>query len=370
MSLRGSDGKTRRTAVTPGTVEGAAAWVAALGGLASTELRRQLDPEGADAFGLKELEVGTCPDRPVEWLPPRPPSTTSAVFRQRVPDRPTMVWYEHLSKAGGTSFCKLARTNMPRKEVPSYYCMPSEPGMPDARVGQWTNAKLETYFAEKAHRLVSNEWEAFPRERLQLQPTSEVDANTRDLHLVFVSNIREPLNRLLSAYNFWGVLHNPSSVKPTFDKWVKNMENRAARDERSPRGMGKGPGTGQDFIAQVGRPNFACWKFSSGKMPIDLDADQPESLRRLSEAVQTAARFDLVVPMELLSDHTEPLAELLGWTDFSQTHVVPSGKVVNNDAKDKLSPENYDLLWNQNRYDMLLYTWLKAVFLIRVNCGL
>ena len=28
-----------------------------------------------------------------------------------------MVWYEHLSKAGGTSFCMLAGKNMKSKEV-------------------------------------------------------------------------------------------------------------------------------------------------------------------------------------------------------------------------------------------------------------
>jgi hypothetical protein len=38
-------------------------------------------------------------------------------------------------------------------------------------------------------------------------------------------------------------------------------------------------------------------------------------------------RFDLVIPMELLSGHPEPLGELLGWTNFKETQFVPSGKV-------------------------------------------
>ncbi len=32
--------------------------------------------------------------------------------------------------------------------------------------------------------------------------------------------------------------------------------------------MGKGVGSGRDFIARVGQPNFATWKFSGGALPV------------------------------------------------------------------------------------------------------
>lgn len=126
------------------------------------------DPD-ADPFRMTELQKGQCPWRGedgivIEWLPQRPLLQTSEWFRNRGQqnanndnNRQTVaVYYEHLSKAGGTSFCKLAQSNMPKAEVPKYYCMPSEPGMPDARIGSWTVDKLKNYFKQKPHRLVSN----------------------------------------------------------------------------------------------------------------------------------------------------------------------------------------------------------------------
>ena len=38
------------------------------------------------------------------------------------------IFYQHLRKAGGTSFCDLANKNIPRKEIPPYYCMPDNKG--------------------------------------------------------------------------------------------------------------------------------------------------------------------------------------------------------------------------------------------------
>jgi len=113
-----------------------------------------MHPQG-DLFGLTGLSQGVCPAKnKLEWLPPRPSAKPGEVFRARAPN--SMVWYEHLSKAGGTSFCKLAQKNMKRPEVPSYYCMPSMPEEGeqfkfDARVGQWDNGKLVGYFQNKGH---------------------------------------------------------------------------------------------------------------------------------------------------------------------------------------------------------------------------
>jgi hypothetical protein len=238
--------------------------------------------------------------------------------------------------------------------------------MPDARVGQWENDKLGAYLTRTGEVLVSNEWEPFPLQRLNLQ------SPTTPLNLVFVTTIREPLNRLLSAYRFWGVLHNPSETKPPAKKWLKNMEARALADSKSPRGMGKGVGTGRDFIARVGMPNFATWKFSGGALPVISSVDSvkvEEWLTPFEVAVKTLSKFDLVIPMELLSKHPEPLTELLGWTDFSQAHVVPSGKVVKTDALTELGDEvTFMKMWEANKLDMVLYNWIKAVYLTRINC--
>ena len=150
------------------------------------------------------------------------------------------------------------------------------------------------------------------------------------------------------------------------------MEARAKADSKSPKGMGKGVGTGKDFIARVGQPNFATWKFSGGTLPVfgaPFAAQPTESWRGpFAQAVRTLASFNLAVPMELLSAHPEPLGGLLGWHDFRETHVVPSGKVVNNDAHDELTPQEYAAMEDANRLDLILYAWVKAIYLARIHC--
>ena len=87
-------------------------------------------------------------------------------------------------------------------------------------------------------------------------------------------------------------------------------------------------------------------------------------------AVRTLSRFDLAIPMEELSAHTAPLAELLGWRNFETTQFVPSGKVINNDAVAELAPAEYLQLWDDNKLDMVLYHWIRAVYLARIHCSL
>ena len=80
---------------------------------------RIMTPLKVEGLGARKLKTADCdlePDKNKrEWLPPRPSTKPGEVFRARAPN--SMVWYEHLSKAGGTSFCKLAQKNMKRPEV-------------------------------------------------------------------------------------------------------------------------------------------------------------------------------------------------------------------------------------------------------------
>lgn len=48
--------------------------------------------------------------------------------------------------------------------------------------------------------------------------------------------------------------------------------------------------------------------------------------------------------------------------------MVPSGKIVNNEASSELSGDKYQELWEKNRLDMLIYSWVRAVFYVRLNC--
>jgi hypothetical protein len=317
------------------------------------DLRKSLEQD--DIFQVATL-MESCPfinERP-DWLPPAPSKKPSDPF----------VWYEHLSKAGGTSFCQLAMRNMPRQEVAPYYCMPRDeefkPSDPDGRVGRWSNEKLGRYRASHGKiKLVSNEWQPFPSERLELSD------------VLLVTTVRDPMDRLLSAYHFWGILHNEQPVKPTLKEWLHRHVRRST---------GKDP-QDWDFAVHIGRYNFATWKFSNGTMPqgtsIGSMNEFPKAvaledgswMKPFGEAVQNLAKFDVVLILELMASHSKNmLTSSLGWNDFEKIHVVPSGNVENNHANVALSPSEYEVLWEANRFDMLLYHWIKAVHLVRLQC--
>lgn len=363
------------------------------------------DSRGGDPFHLESLERRTCPwpggvDAIVDWLPEEALPELLPIFRERNNQheyRPVVVWYEHLSKAGGTSFCKLAQANMPKISVPSYYCMPSGgKDEADGRVGTWANAELTEYVSQKPHRIVSNEWDPFPSHVLDLQPQTAADLRRgvyngpktpsspiAEPMLILVTSIRNPLDRILSAYNFWGRLHNPAEEKPSFTQWLARIQGRARTYDGMRR---RGVVRGGMFRANVGNFNFATWKFSNGTVPLlprlpeESEEIRLESLssappaeedwrRPFQLAIETLSQFHLTIPMELLSDHTGTLRNLLGWTTFERDHVVPSGKVINTAALSQLSRAEYDALWSVNWLDMILYHWSRAIFLARIHCA-
>uniref|UniRef100_A0A7S2GX97 Sulfotransferase domain-containing protein n=1 Tax=Helicotheca tamesis TaxID=374047 RepID=A0A7S2GX97_9STRA len=357
---------------------------------------RQDDSKAKDPFQLEALERGECPhvDSTIDWLPPKIPSDASTLFKiqqsstdKDSSNRKVGVWFEHLSKAGGTSMCNLANANMPKKDVPQYYCMPSEPDMVDARVGQWTNRKLQNYIRDKKKYFVSNEWEPFPLDKFNMRPS--VDGGNHDDSdpwLIFVTTLRHPLNRLVSAYKFWGILHNTAENKPTLAEFLQRRENRARNDMNDPQGLGKHLGANDDFLAMVGRPNFAMWKFSGGTMPLPKSIGgavpwgdiEDEWVNSFLVAVKTLCQYDLVIPMELLSTTHEtkdgsgvgPLYDILGWDSFEDSHVVNTGPILNSKAKESdLSEQEYDELWDKNRMDMVIYYWTRAVYLTRIHCA-
>ncbi|CAJ1967356.1 unnamed protein product [Cylindrotheca closterium] len=345
---------------------------------AEAELRQK------NPFHLDELQEGKCPwaeGTQLSWLPPQKSLEAPHLYQKELQAKQlrkkntggpiAAVYYEHLSKAGGTSFCKLAQANMARRLVPNYYCMPSKPNEPDARVGAWPIDELKEYFQTTTNRLVSNEWEPF---NLKYMDEFEFDPN---LQLVFVTSLRHPINRLMSAHKFWGILHNPAEKKPTIEQWITRYAQRAKHwTIMNP-----------DFTANVGRFDFATWKFSGGTLPMpesNLHAERylksptpdPALLQAKEDwkepfetAIRTLSKFDLVIIMEELSKHPQPVTKILGWKDFSQAHVVPSGKVMNNKASSELDSHEYDLLWQANALDMILYYWSMAVYLTRLHCA-
>ncbi|KAI2492502.1 hypothetical protein MHU86_22042 [Fragilaria crotonensis] len=319
-----------------------------------------------DVFELAALEtaqrnslVKSCPLKSLPpWLPP-------SALSPRVYHRPShVIWYEHLSKAGGTSFCKLAQTNLNNAtEVPAHYCMPGDGRLKDGRVGLWNNSKLLKYREKKPLiRIVSNEWNPFPPDRWKLED-----------QLYFVTTIRDPLDRLVSAYQFWGIMLNKKPKKPTFDEWlVKNRETSFNMSALNPA-----------LYLHIARYNFIAWKFSNGTMPqgdrnatdsmglpVGVTRDEEDQwLAPFVMAAKTLSKFDLVLVLELMPSYSSKmLVETLGWNNLSEIHVVSAGKVHGSSASRALAKDVYDALWDDNRFDMILYLWMKAVQMIRSQC--
>ena len=91
--------------------------------------RRLVEELAADPLGvLGEPARFRCPAALEERLdfPDLVSHSRAEAFRRG--EAGTWVFYQHLRKAGGTSFCDLARRNLKSREVPPYYCMPDERG--------------------------------------------------------------------------------------------------------------------------------------------------------------------------------------------------------------------------------------------------
>jgi hypothetical protein len=181
---------------------------------------------GVDPFQLQALEKGECPwsstDELPHWLPLRPLNSQSLsetykstnqspdskrnekVHKEESaydPSNHVIVWYEHISKSGGTTFCALANRNMLPSSVPKYHCMPSKGEKRDGRVGTWGNDELMEYSRSNQHNIVANEWDSFPIDKLQFSGRGDDTADEKDgPRLLFVTTLRDPADRLLCEF--------------------------------------------------------------------------------------------------------------------------------------------------------------------------
>jgi hypothetical protein len=332
------------------------------------------------------------------------------------------IWYEHVSKAGGTTFCALANANMEVRRVPEYHCMPSSSRNTTTKginsfspyVGTWTNDMLLRYLANTKHLVVSSEWDPFRSSRLWLSgrdldgdvvatdTTDEYDDRydgtmpdmnvDRGHRLLFVTTLRDPCDRLLSAYTFFEVTrkHNARNIQPpTFRDWMNDNAKRAAKYER---GSGKRYG----LTGWTTNHNHVTWRFSGGMLPSNVtrgnvDDDDDGWAIPFEVAIRALCQFDLILPMDIMTKGglgKLALERLLGWTKFEARvdrrptgeigndndaaksgHVVSTGRIQNSNARSYFSEEEYRRLWEDNWLDHILYLWCRAVFLARLHCN-
>jgi len=219
------------------------------------------------------------------------------------------------------------------------------------------------------------------------EPTKEDERTTGDPRALFVTTLRDPLDRLLSVYTFFALTttekwrEKNNSEAPTFHEWISNNQKRLGNYK---------VGTKVVFRCNTARYNHIVWRFSGGMesspLPKKGRGHQRKDASTWEESFEIAIRalsqHDLILPMDIMSGEglgKAALHDLLGWDDFKASgramvgdkeggHVVTFGGIKNSNARAYFGEEEFRQLWEENWLDNILYLWCRAVFLVRLHC--
>jgi hypothetical protein len=345
-----------------------------------SELQR--DPFGTQAFEAKLLQAESkkgslldpselrnlfvCP--PTRYritLPDARNHTTLTAFRNKNDANQksfTFIFFQHLRKAGGTTFCKLAGDNLPTGSVPPYFCMPDFQWQPQIKpcagcLGRWNNSEIVRRMQSQGHRIAGNEWDAFDPSRFFKLPA------------VFATIFRRPLDRAISQFRF-ECIEDRGCKQTNITKWWE--------DEK-------------------GFHNVYTWTFTklnrflisniyrSGRLE---DCEKRGSL--VGQALDTLSQFHLILVMEWLGYSSSQVESILGFSNTSLlTHRVRprvnlyarnDGQDLNRlgaggvglaswNPKDYLSPQQYSVMSVDLALDMILNEAARRMFLERMVCA-
>lgn len=323
---------------------------------ALTELNER-DPFGTRAFAKRIADAeelaggplpledfsklfGSCPvkDR-ISWPDQRDPSKAAA-FRQGT----GFLFFQHLRKAGGTHFCSMAEANFPKENLPPYYCMPDYHWPHNEQhqscagcLHHWSNHEIVENM--KQHRIAGNEWDSF-------DPTRHFE-----LPAVMVTSFRKPLDRALSQYRFECVEDRGCKIKDVGEFW------RRRRDLY----------------------NVYTWTFSdvgrqaSFATAITIEAADARA-DALGRALDTIARFHLVLAMEWIPYAETSVKAVLGFSDTStltkrvRPHNEQKQRSDSWKPEDYLSNEQYVLFSQNLALDEILTDAAHRLFLERLVC--
>lgn len=198
--------------------------------------------------------------------------------------------------------------------------------------------------------------------------------------LLFVTTLRDPSDRLLSAYTFFGITvktakrDDDNFDAPSFNKWRTNWLNRVRNHEQKFHG---------GCQCHTARSNHIVWRFSGGSLDQPYPGEENNEWRSsFITAIQALSQFDLILPMDVMTDELvgqTVMHEFLGWEDIivkssrnvdeTKTSLVTIGKRQNSNAREYFPKDEYRDLWEENWLDHILYLWCRAVFLARLHCS-
>eukprot|EP00934_Nitzschia_sp_Nitz4_P007590 Nitzschia sp. Nitz4//scaffold44_size153857//58577//60030//NITZ4_002716-RA/size153857-augustus-gene-0.20-mRNA-1//-1//CDS//3329552142//7580//frame0 len=266
------------------------------------------------------------------------------------------LFFQHLRKAGGTNFCGLAQHNLLKPQVPSYFCMPDMKWSGRKCAGcflSFTNQEIESHMVEDGHRILGNEWDPF-------------DERFFDLPAVFATSFRRPLDRALSQFRFECIEDRGCKFKEVEPWWKKRMD----------------------------LTNVYTWTFSKeGLRKISVGEKQSDAAKRqevLGKALDTVAKYNLVLVMEWLAYAPDHVRDVLGFQDTTTMteRIRPHlSQAVRDDGQDKnklgaagiakaswtpetyLSKEQYKIMSENLALDEILTDAARRLFLERAVCS-
>jgi len=285
----------------------------------------------------KLQELFPCPRDRIS-IPDQRRHERSEQYRKATPG--VFLYFQHLRKAGGTNFCSLAQANLPKKAIPSYYCMPDyqwpiQSGQHKCAgcLKQWSNQQITSLIGD--HRVAGNEWDPF------------VVKKHFDLNAAYVTSFRKPVDRALSQFRFECTEHR-GCHETNITKWWE---------------------TRRDLH------NVYTWTFSEERM--HRISEEPKYAKDRAKAIGTAldtiSKFHLVLSKELLRYGDTAVKAVLGFQDTSAltTFVRPHNTVNRKDSwkpSDQLSPADLKRFEELLALDEILTDAAQRFFLERLVC--
>lgn len=305
--------------------------------------------EAKDPFGVWNLtRVGDfrCPRRRRFAMHDHRNASRHARFKRG----DGLLFYQHLRKAGGSSFCALVRDNIGKQATPNYHCMIDNAGR--LSTPPWNDSEtLLTLTTNSGYRVIVNEWDVFP---------SGAEGMVEMENVLYASTFRDPAARWYSQYRFEHLEHRDQASKRssgvrTFSDWYNGWVTLLGINYyvktflRTPLDYSGSPRFADFHWAYLQRKHaHICW---------------PEFLAVL----RLLQRFDLLLVQEWLKDTGSEVAHTLGWSVPPRV-VLPDPRVSQRASATEEETKFMQRIREENWMDTLLFQWVKRIVAERTVC--